>query len=331
MHDTRNKLLHLLASGQFMSGTELGVQLGISRTAIGKHIEALKVLGLDVYSVRGKGYKLSEPLSLLSHQAISDYFNTHSAQGEYQRISQPLQIDVLNVVDSTNTYIKQNIAQLKQGASCIAEAQSAGRGRHGRQWVSPFASSIYLSMYWCFSGGYQTLSGLSLVIGLAVNRTLNHFGINNGQLKWPNDIYINMQKIAGILIEVEGSVGDEVHCIIGLGLNVNLPTDVTGIDQPFTDLQTHSQQTVINRNDLTAHLILDMQYALTIFEESGLSSFISEWESLNVFADKDITLLIGQQSISGICKGIDQQGALRVLVDGETKTFHGGEISVRAR
>ena len=197
MHDTRNKLLHLLASGQFMSGTELGVQLGISRTAIGKHIEALKVLGLDVYSVRGKGYKLSEPLSLLSHQAISDYFNTHSAQGEYQRISQSLQIDVLNVVDSTNTYIKQNIAQLKQGASCIAEAQSAGRGRHGRQWVSPFASSIYLSMYWCFSGGYQTLSGLSLVIGLAVNRTLNHFGINNGQLKWPNDIYINMQKLQG--------------------------------------------------------------------------------------------------------------------------------------
>jgi BirA family biotin operon repressor/biotin-[acetyl-CoA-carboxylase] ligase len=331
MHSTRNKLLHLLAKSEFISGTDLGAQLGISRSAIGKHIDALKQLGLDVFSVRGKGYKLSEPLSLLSHQAISEYVRKQVSQEHYCQIPQPLQLEVLNVVDSTNTYIKQNIAQLSQGASCIAEAQSAGRGRHGRQWISPFASSIYLSMYWRFSGGYQTLSGLSLVIGLAVNRTLMHFGITTGQLKWPNDIYINMQKIAGILIEVEGSVGDEVHCVIGLGLNVNLPDDVTGIDQPFTDLQTHSQQAVINRNHLTAQLILDIQSALTIFEASGLSSFISEWEALNVFAGKDITLLIGQQTVHGICKGIDAQGALRVMVDGEVKTFHGGEISVRAR
>ena len=170
-----------------------------------------------------------------------------------------------------------------------------------------------------------------MVVGLAVNRTLNHFGITDGQLKWPNDIYINMQKIAGILIEVEGSVGDEVHCVIGLGLNVNLPDDITGIEQPFTDLQSHSQQTMINRNHLTAQLILDIQHALIIFEKSGLSSFISEWESLNVFADKDITLIIGQQSVQGVCMGIDPQGALRVMVDGEIKTYHGGEISVRAR
>ncbi len=331
MHSTRNKLLHLLAQSEFISGTELGAQLGISRSAIGKHIDAFKQLGLDVFSVRGKGYKLSEPLSLLSHDTISDYVQAQLSHEKYRQIPQPLYLDVLNVVDSTNTYIKQNIAQLSQGASCIAEAQSAGRGRHGKQWISPFASSIYLSMYWRFSGGYQTLSGLSLVVGLAVNRTLNHFGITDGQLKWPNDIYINMQKIAGILIEVEGSVGDEVHCVIGLGLNVNLPDDITGIEQPFTDLQSHSQQTMINRNHLTAQLILDIQHALIIFEKSGLSSFISEWESLNVFADKDITLIIGQQSVQGVCMGIDPQGALRVMVDGEIKTYHGGEISVRAR
>lgn len=331
MHSTRNKLLHLLAPGEFLSGTELGSSLGISRAAVGKHIEALKGLGLDVFSVRGKGYKLSEPLSLLSHELIAEFFHQQRELDEYRNIRNTFQLDVLNVVDSTNTFIKQNIADLVQGATCIAEAQSAGRGRHGREWVSPFASSIYLSMYWCFGGGYQTLSGLSLVIGLAVNRTLNRFGISNGRLKWPNDIYINMQKIAGILIEVEGSVGDEVHCVIGVGLNVNLPTNITGIDQPFTDLQSHAQQDVINRNALTAQLMLDIQSALTLFEKLGLTPFISEWEALNVFAQKEITLLIGQQEITGICTGIDQQGALRVLVEGESKTFHGGEISVRAK
>ncbi len=330
MHSTRNQLLRLLAPGEFMSGTVLGTQLSVSRTAVAKHIDGLKHLGLDIYSVKGKGYKLSAPLSLLSAISISQYYQQlYKASSGSQ--NEPLNLHVLNIIDSTNTYIKTHLQSLDSGTACIAEAQTAGRGRHGRQWVSPFGSSIYLSMYWCFAGGYQTLSGLSLVVGLAVHATLAQCGVDTAKLKWPNDVYVNMQKIAGILIEVEGSVGDSVHCVIGVGLNVNLPDGIGGIEQPFTDLQSQLDEQMVDRNHLTAQLIHQLRQYMLQFEAHGLAPFIAQWQALNVFDQQEINVHFGQDIISGTCIGINEQGALLVDVAGQVKSFHGGEISVRAK
>ena len=320
MNYLRNELLRILADGKFHSGTELGEHFAISRAAIGKHINALQDLGIDIYSVKGKGYRVAKPLSLLDSQVIDAYYHDLTGQPSAH-------CAVLPVVDSTNTYLKDRIVHLHTGNACVAEAQTAGRGRHGRQWYSPFASNIYLSMYWCFNGGYQTIAGLSLVVGVAVADVLDDFGVQGIGLKWPNDVYINMAKVAGILVEVEGTVADEVHTIIGLGLNVDLP-DHLDLGQAYASAQHHVQDP-IERNVLIANLLAKLHHYLTIFSEKGLQPFQERWERLNVYNHKPVKLILGKESVTGICMGINEQGALLVQIHGEIKAYHGGEISVR--
>jgi BirA family biotin operon repressor/biotin-[acetyl-CoA-carboxylase] ligase len=321
MNYLRNELLHILADGEFHSGTELGEHFAISRAAIGKHINALQDIGIDIYSVKGKGYRIAKPLSLLDSKKIDVLFHQLTGQTSAN-------CTVLPVVDSTNTYLKDRIVHLHTGNACVAETQTSGRGRHGRQWYSPFASNIYLSLYWCFSGGYQTIAGLSLVVGIAVADVLDDLGIQHVGLKWPNDVYINMAKVAGILVEVEGTVADEVHTIIGVGLNVDLAENLD-LGQDYTSAQHHVKNP-IERNELVAHLLTKLHHYLTVFANKGLSPFQERWERLNAFNHKPVKLLLGKESVMGICMGINDQGALLVQVDGVIKAYHGGEISVRA-
>jgi len=324
MHATRNKILQALADGEFVSGTDLGEISAISRTAVAKHIDALRGFGLDIFSVKGRGYKLASPIDLLNIESISQsYFKLNHSYYPGTCYIEP-------IIDSTNTYLKEKLAhgELADSDVCLAESQTAGRGRQGKAWVSPFASSIYMSVYRRFSGGYQTISGLSLVIGLAVADCLDELGISGVQLKWPNDVYVNMQKIAGILIEIEGAVGDLVDSIIGIGINVSIPDDVSGIDQAFTDCNAHVPSPV-KRNELIALLLNYINKHLDSFVVQGLVPFMDSWQSKDVFYNKPIKLLAGQSVIEGIGMGINETGAILLQVDGELKAFHGGEISVR--
>lgn len=314
----RGKLVAQLADGDFHSGELLGEYLGISRAAISKHIKALMELGLDVFSVSGKGYRLAKPLNLLNKVAIeSSVLHSDIAS-----------IEVVNVIDSTNQYIKQNIAKLENGHLCLAEAQTAGKGRHGRKWVSPYGASLYMSMYWSFSAGYQAVNGVSLVIGLSIIKALNKLGIKDAGLKWPNDVYVQDRKLAGVLIEVEGQMGAACDCVIGVGLNVQLPEKQLEIDQPWIDLQTAAGQS-IDRNALCVALINEMIDDLLCFENNGLESFLSLWHQHNIYQNKPVKLLAGTQTIVGINKGVNDSGALLIESDGIIKAYHGGEISVR--
>ena len=139
----RGQLLEILVDGEFHSGETLGQTLGVSRAAISNHIKTLVSLGLDIFSVTGKGYRLAKSLTLLDHQKIIDAVAANSSA----------EIEVLNVIGSTNQYLKDKLDELQSGHVCLAEAQTAGRGRHGRKWVSPYAASLYLSMHWNFAGG----------------------------------------------------------------------------------------------------------------------------------------------------------------------------------
>lgn len=320
----RNLLIKRLADGVFHSGEALGEELGLSRAAISNHVKALTELGLSIFSVTGKGYKLEKPLDLLNNERIE--------QGLKPRLASD--VEVLNVIDSTNEYVKNQIPELgslgsqKNGYVCLAEAQTAGRGRHGRQWVSPYGASLYMSMYWQFAGGYQAISGLSLVIGVSIVNALNQQHIKNVQLKWPNDIYLHGKKLAGVLIEVEGQMGSHCDCVIGIGLNISLPEDQQNIDQPWIDLTT-AKGASVDRNALAANLIAELIKQLTLFESAGLAPFIEDWKALDYFQNQAIKLLMGNKEITGICRGIDQTGALLLETNGEVKAFHGGEISVR--
>jgi BirA family biotin operon repressor/biotin-[acetyl-CoA-carboxylase] ligase len=316
---SRSLLLSILSDGQFHSGEALGQVLGISRTAVSNYVKGLGDLGLEIFSVTGKGYKLAKPLIFLSHQQIS----------ENPTYPDSTQLEVLNIIDSTNQYLKDKLHQVKSGHVVIAEAQTAGRGRRGRQWVSPYGSSLYLSMYWNFPAGYQAIGGLSLAIGVAVAQALQSLRVLNIQLKWPNDIYLDGKKLAGVLVEVEGQMGAACDSIIGVGLNVSLPDSIDGIDQPFTDL-SHSIPDNIDRNNLAAHLIDQLYSVCSQFEKSGLAPFVETWKTLDLYKDKAIKLIAGTNIVEGIGRGIDDNGGLIIEVDGEPNVFYGGEVSVRA-
>jgi BirA family transcriptional regulator, biotin operon repressor / biotin---[acetyl-CoA-carboxylase] ligase len=314
----RTYIISQLAAGHFCSGEALGEHLSISRAAVSNHIKCLCDLGLDIYSVQGKGYRLASPLILLEKHKILGFLGQ----------AQDAQLLVLNVIDSTNQYIKERQTDLTNGFICLAEAQTAGRGRLGRRWVSPYGASMYLSMLWTFTSGYHAIGGLSLAIGVAIVNALQNVGLTDAKLKWPNDIYVNGKKLAGVLIEVEGQIGEACHCIIGIGINVKLPESTTGIDQPFTDINTAIGRQ-IDRNQFAAVLIEALLDTLKRFEAKGLSPFVEQWKAVDVYANQIINLTIGQNITTGIARGINESGALMVETKAGLRAYQGGEISVR--
>lgn len=326
--NTRNEIVKHLVAGTFCSGEELGKVLGISRAGVAKHIKNLQELGLDIFSVSGRGYKLAHPVRLF------DKFTLLSALPDYNEDK----LQVLHVVDSTNDYLKQRIqslptSELAKGRVCLAEAQTAGRGRQGKKWVSPFGCSLYYSMYWEFTGGYQSISGLSLAVGVAVVRAIKRLVDDKGNveigLKWPNDIYYQGKKLAGILIDVEGHFHGSCQCIIGLGINIGLPQNVEHIDQPWTDLHKVFGE-IPDKNRLAVNIVQELNNMLSVFDAQGLKPFIAEWNQLDIYREQEVKLISGNSAISGIAKGIDDSGALRLQMKDElgnvvTRSFFGGK------
>lgn len=309
------KLVALLADGEFHSGEQLGEALGMSRAAINKHIQTLKSWGLDVYTVTGKGYSLPAPVQLLDEAEIALHLH------------QP-DLAVIPVIDSTNQYLLDRMDQLVSGYACIAEYQQAGRGRRGRKWFSPFGSNLYLSMYWRLEQGPAAAMGLSLVIGIVMAEVLQSLGAPDVRVKWPNDLYLNDRKLAGILVELTGKTGDAAQIVMGAGVNLVMRAEnASEINQGWINLQEAGVE--INRNELAAKIINSLRAALPIFERDGLAPFVARWDALDNFINRPVKLLIGDREIHGIARGIDKQGGLLLEQDGEIKSWVGGEISLR--
>jgi len=324
----QQELIKALASGEFISGQLLGELLSVSRTAVSKHVKVLIDMGLDVYRVTGKGYKLAEPLNLLSEEKITDYLF---------EISKNNKVEVHTIIDSTNSYLMRHLTShnrdgdevLLQGQVCLAEYQSDGRGRRGKKWISPFGSHLYLSLYWQLEQGLSGAMGLSLVTALAISDAIKELLDINVELKWPNDIYIGGVKLAGILIELEGQASGPSDSVIGVGLNLRMPANSAQlIDQPWTDLQSHSLK-LIDRNRLCAVIISCLIDRLKSHQEKGLAAMIDEWHKHDVYLDKKVKLITGDRVTTGICRGINSQGALQLEVDGVIKSIYGGEVSLR--
>lgn len=186
-------LLNLLKDGRFHSGQDLGAALGISRSAVWKQLQHLEAeLELSIHKVRGRGYQLAAPLSLLDSVEISA-----------AALKWP--VTVLNSVDSTNA---EALRAIGQGALApflvLAERQVSGRGRRGRKWVSPFAENLYYSLVLRIDGGMRQLEGLSLVVGLAVLQVLRNFGVSSAGLKWPNDVLVGSKKLQASSLSSSG-------------------------------------------------------------------------------------------------------------------------------
>lgn len=318
---TQRQLLSALSRGSFQSGQRLAEMLGVSRTAVANHIKQLQQLGLDIYKVKGRGYCLAAQLDLLDAARIS----------QLRKISCP-DILVQHITDSTNSQLMQKVQDglvTEPGYTIVAEAQTAGRGRRGRSWYSPFAASLYFSMYWRLEQGIQAAMGLSLVAGIAIARLLKQQYQLDAKVKWPNDVYVEDKKLCGILVELAGQAHAGCDVIIGIGMNIRLPQQaLNNIDQQYTDLAVAADK-VVDRNLLVASLQQQLMTLLTEFTQHGFAGFVDEFDQYNQYRNKAIKL-IGKEEIKGICIGVDKQGALLVKTATGVQAYFGGELSLRA-
>jgi BirA family transcriptional regulator, biotin operon repressor / biotin---[acetyl-CoA-carboxylase] ligase len=317
----QRQLIMQLSDGKTYSGELLADQTGISRAAIARHITQLKSYGVDIYSIKGKGYRLSSPLQLLDASKIRRYQACGMAE-----------ILLQHVTDSTNSQLMrwlQDGQQLVKGAALVAEAQTAGRGRRGNSWFSPFGANLYFSVYWQLDQGIQAAMGLSLVIGIAVAEVLEQqFGLPV-RLKWPNDVYLANKKLAGILIELAGQSHAQCDLIIGLGLNLNMPPNADNqITQAWTDLQQHLSAP-IDRNQLVALLQTKIVTHLKTFELTGFKTFCADFNQRDQFMGQTVCLSSGDKRFLGQCLGVDSQGGLLLEHDGSVQSYFGGELSLR--
>lgn len=318
-----SRLLAELADGDFHSGEELGVALGVSRTAIWKQLQKLDEVGLKIESIKGRGYRLPGGYCPLDEDAIQRGLSPAA-----KRLLSALYVE--QQINSTNTLLADKARRGDtSGAVCVAEQQTAGRGRLGRQWVSPYGRNLTFSVLWEFHNGAAALEGLSLAVGLAVAEALQGMGVAGLGLKWPNDVLCEGRKLAGVLLEMQGDAAGRCQVIIGVGLNVNLPDD-SPIDQAWTDLQRQGYSDS-NRNQLLAALLNRLLPMLAEFQQDGFVEFKDRWLAFDALGDEPAELRRGDEIVAGTCRGVAANGALRFETDRGIELISGGEVSLRRR
>jgi BirA family biotin operon repressor/biotin-[acetyl-CoA-carboxylase] ligase len=319
---TRHALLTLLADGAFHSGTDLGAQLGVTRAAINKAVQALQLTGLEIHCIPGRGYRLLESLDPLSTDRITGLLVSRDRS---------LEIEVLESTVSTSQELIGSDRDFRPGRICLAEVQLAGRGRRGRHWVASPYQNIVMSMSWRFETGPAGLAGLSLAAGTAVIKALEKLGVRGAGLKWPNDILLQGRKLAGLLVDLRGEAAGPALVVLGLGLNVAISeADANRIDQPWAMLR-EVLPGPIERNRLAALLIDELADTFQQFAEQGFEPYREEWERLHVYQNCPVHLDLGETRMSGTVVGIDSHGNLRLRdTRGQVRAFHSGEVSLRA-
>ncbi|HAR09531.1 MAG: biotin--[acetyl-CoA-carboxylase] ligase [Cobetia sp.] len=323
---TIRDLIRLLGDGGYHSGEALGEELGVSRTAVWKQLKKLEALDIPLEAIKGLGYRLANPIELLDGQQIIEALPRETRK-------HLTRLFVEESVDSTNTFIRE---RFRQGAGhaevCLAEVQSAGRGRRGREWETPWGRSLVFSLGWRFESGAASLEGLSLAIGVAVAEVLEADGLP-ARLKWPNDVLLQIQKdqpkIAGILVEVTGDVSGPCDVVIGIGMNIELPASRReAITQPVAAIRDIIPGA--SRNRYAARLMESLLALLPEFESQGFAGWQARWNERNAFKGRDVVILRGDRREEAVAEGVDINGNLEVRMNGETITLAGGEISLRA-
>ncbi len=321
----KTTLVPMLADGEFHSGQDLAAALGVSRTAVWKQLSRLEDLGLAVESVKGRGYRIPGGVELLDEATIRA-----ALDAPVSGLLQELQL--LEIVDSTNAEaLRRMTVGGGPGLVCSAEQQTAGRGRRGRSWVSPYARNIYLSLVWEYNEGAAALEGLSLAVGVAVTRALEHLGLPPLQLKWPNDLLFAGAKLGGVLLEIAGDASGRCQVVIGVGINVTMPAAAAqAIDQDWTDLATIAGGRAPGRNAVVASLLNELLPLAASFARTGFAPWREAWMALDAFADVPVILLSGEQRQAGVARGVDERGALQLETSLGLRPIYGGEISLRA-
>ena len=312
-------LLRILADGRFHSGERLGRVLGLSRAGIWNLIRRVEALGLRVFKVRGRGYRLAEALDLFDAPALA------------KKIAPELCVEVLDQCPSTNTVLAQRAAAgAPHGTVLVCEHQSAGRGRRGNSWISEVGGSLAFSILWRFPRGAGALGGLSLAVAVGAAKALERLGTEGVEVKWPNDLYCAGRKLGGILIESSGDILGPSTVIVGVGINVRLGARTRKrIGGPATDIASHSEASP-SRTAVFVESLESIAGVLARFSREGFAPFRREWLQRHAWQGRRVALLqAGRRVAEGKVVGVAEDGALMLASVEGIRRFHSGELSLR--
>ncbi len=314
--------LRMLADGEFRSGEAMARVLGVSRASVWNALTALDDVGIEIFKVRGRGYRLAQPLALLDPAAVRSALGAAAPR---------FALEVFDRVESTNTeLLRRAAAGAPSGTVIAAEWQTAGRGRRGRAWHALPGAALTFSLLWRFEQGAGFLAGLSLAAGVAMMRALEQHGVAGAGLKWPNDVLWRGRKLAGILIEMQGDMLGPSAAVIGIGLNCRLPPALLErIDQPAVDL-TAAAGAAPERSRLLATLLLEFDRAFTVFARDGFAPFREDWQRYDVYRDQPVKVALPDGSVvNGAAAGVADNGALLLATNAGQLRFHSGDVSLR--
>jgi BirA family biotin operon repressor/biotin-[acetyl-CoA-carboxylase] ligase len=325
MSELTFRALRALADGRFHSGEDVARALGRSRATLSEALKIAPELGLDLYSVRGKGYRLASPIEFLDADSIGSEL---AARGSRVRLQ------VVDQVDSTSTRLLELAAVGAPSGTCLAaEWQTAGRGRRGRSWVSSVGGSLTFSLLWRFERGAGHLGGLSLAAGVAVAQALAECGVERAQVKWPNDVVVDFRKLAGILVETSGEIQGPTVAVIGVGVNYRLgERAMDRIDQPVVDV-ARSASPVPARGAVLAALLAHLGEALEDFDHRGFDGVRDTWRSLHAYQGRAVRVIPPREpAFDAEVADVAPDGALVVTTpDGRTQALASAEVSLRAK
>lgn len=315
--------LRRLADGRFHSGEDVARSLGRSRATLSEALKRAPDLGVEIFSVRGRGYRLAEPLEFLDPSTIARALDGSG-----------ITLQVVDEVDSTSTRLLAMAAGGAASGTCLAaEHQNAGRGRRGRMWVSSLGGSLTFSLLWRFERGAEHLGGLSLAIGVAVARALGACGVGRVQVKWPNDVVVDFAKLAGILVETSGETQGPSAAVIGVGVNYRLGgRSLDRIDQPVIDVARCSSP-LPTRSALLAAILRELAATLRRFEAAGFPGERDAWRSLHAYHGRRVRVLTPHEpAFEADVTDVGLDGTLLVtLPGGRSLSLASAEISLRPR
>ncbi len=288
---------------QFHSGQALSRQLGCSRSAVWKHIQSLRKEGYVFEAVPHRGYKL---------QSVPHRFNLMKLINQLNTKVIGRKIHFFDKVDSTQTKAHVFISQgALEGEIIIAETQTAGKGRMGRQWHSPPYKGIWMSVILTPQIPVMDIPQLSLVVSVAICRAIRRICDLDVGIKWPNDLLIHNKKICGILLESSGEDERLRYVIVGIGISVNLQLAdyPQALHSIATSLAMESRRDV-DREQLLQACLEEMEELYVLFIEKGFAPIRTLWEALSVSLHRPIRVQQGLEMIEGIAESLDASGGL---------------------
>lgn len=319
----RYKILEILKQrGGFVSGSFLGESLEISRSAVWKHIEALKGEGYSIESVNNRGYRLLESGDILNPAEIEKGLTTRFIGRE---------IFYLKTVDSTNNVLKKLAEDgCKDGALCICEEQVKGKGRRGRSWSLEPGCAIAMSIALRPTFSPELAPNLTLLMGLAVNKTLKTLCGAESMIKWPNDIVIGTKKVGGILLEMTTEETDIKYIICGVGINLknnSFPPELEGI---ATSVFLETGKEFLRKDVVSSVLNCFEEYYTAYCGCGSLTPFLEEYKACCLNIGRELVAVFANEEVKGI--GVDINSAGELLIkqnDGKVRTLRSGEVSVK--